>query len=116
MGPYNYPLYETFTAVAPALLTGNTVIIKAPRFGSLLFKPLLQLFREAFPKSSVNVLFGTGQEKAPALMSSGRIVLAFNAQAMVTHDLSEAFALADKIIVYSQGRIAQIGPPKGYRT
>jgi molybdate transport system ATP-binding protein len=31
---------------------------------------------------------------------------------LVTHDLSEAFALADKIIVYSQGRIAQIGPPK----
>ena len=31
---------------------------------------------------------------------------------LVTHDLSEAFSLADKIIVYSQGRIAQIGPPK----
>jgi molybdate transport system ATP-binding protein len=31
---------------------------------------------------------------------------------LVTHDLSEAFSLADKIIVYSQGRIAQIGPPQ----
>ena len=31
---------------------------------------------------------------------------------LVTHDLSEAFSLADKIIVYSRGRIAQIGPPK----
>ncbi len=31
---------------------------------------------------------------------------------LVTHDLPEAFSLADKIIVYSQGRIAQIGPPK----
>lgn len=31
---------------------------------------------------------------------------------LVTHDLSEAFSLADKIIVYSQGRIARIGPPR----
>ncbi len=78
MGPYNYPLYETFTALAPALLTGNTVIIKAPRFGTLLFKPLLLLFQEAFPKGAVNVLFGTGKEIAPALMSSGMVdVLAF---------------------------------------
>ena len=31
---------------------------------------------------------------------------------LVTHDLSEALSLADKIIVYSQGKIAQIGPPE----
>ena len=31
---------------------------------------------------------------------------------LVTHDLSEALALADKIIIYSRGRIAQIGPPR----
>jgi molybdate transport system ATP-binding protein len=30
---------------------------------------------------------------------------------LVTHDLSEAYTVADKIIVYSQGKIAQIGTP-----
>ncbi len=35
---------------------------------------------------------------------------------LVTHDLSEAFSLADKIIVYSQGRIAQIGSPQDIRS
>ena len=30
---------------------------------------------------------------------------------LVTHDLLEAYAVADKIIVYSQGKIAQIGSP-----
>ena len=35
---------------------------------------------------------------------------------LVTHDLSEAFSLADKIIVYSQGRIAQIGSPNRYES
>jgi molybdate transport system ATP-binding protein len=30
---------------------------------------------------------------------------------LVTHDLSEAFAVADRIIIYSQGRIIQTGSP-----
>ena len=30
---------------------------------------------------------------------------------LVTHDLLEAFAVADKIIVYSQGKIVQTGSP-----
>jgi glyceraldehyde-3-phosphate dehydrogenase (NADP+) len=78
MGPFNYPLYETFTALAPALLTGNTVICKPPRFGSLLFGPLLKIFRDSFPEGVVNVIFGKGQEIIPPLMSSGGIdMLAF---------------------------------------
>jgi glyceraldehyde-3-phosphate dehydrogenase (NADP+) len=78
MGPFNYPLYETFTALAPALLTGNTVICKPPRFGSLLFGPLLKVFRDSFPAGVVNVIFGKGLEIIPPLMSSGGIdMLAF---------------------------------------
>jgi len=30
---------------------------------------------------------------------------------LVTHDLSEAYTVADKVIVYSQGRIVQTGSP-----
>lgn len=78
MGPFNYPLYETFTAVAPALLTGNTVIIKPPRFGGLIFGLILDDLRNSFPEGSVNVIYGDGQHIIPPLMMSGRIdVLAF---------------------------------------
>lgn len=78
MGPFNYPLYETFTVVAPALLTGNTVIFKPPRYGSLLFGPLLEILRDTFPAGVVNVIFGDGARIIPPLMSSGRIdMLAF---------------------------------------
>ncbi|MBA4389824.1 MAG: NADP-dependent glyceraldehyde-3-phosphate dehydrogenase [Syntrophus sp. (in: bacteria)] len=75
MGPFNYPLYETFTAIAPALLTGNTVIFKPPRFGALLFGPLLRVFRDAFPEGVVNIVFGDGQQIIPPLMSSGMVDL-----------------------------------------
>ena len=50
MGPYNYPLNETFATLIPAMLVGNTIIFKPPQFGTLLFEPLLEAFRDSFPK------------------------------------------------------------------
>mgnify|MGYP000998811875 CR=1 FL=1 len=78
MGPFNYPLNETFTTLIPALITGNTVILKPPKFGVLLYGPLLAAFRDAFPAGVVNVVYGDGPVIVGPLMSSGRIdVLAF---------------------------------------
>lgn len=78
MGPFNYPLNETFTTLIPALIMGNVVIFKPPKFGVLLHKPLLEAFRDSFPKGVVNTLYGSGSELLTPLMQSGRIdVLAF---------------------------------------
>ena len=78
MGPYNYPLNETFTTLIPALIMGNTVIFKPPKLGVLLHAPLLKAFREAFPKGVVNTVYGEGQQVIAPLMESGEIdVLAF---------------------------------------
>jgi len=78
MGPFNYPLNETLTTLIPALIMGNSVIVKPPKHGVLLYGPLLQAFRDAFPKGVVNVICGEGRTIIPPLMSSGRIdVLAF---------------------------------------
>ncbi len=49
MGPYNYPLNETFTFLIPALIMGNTVLFKPPRVGVLLHFPFLEAFRDSFP-------------------------------------------------------------------
>jgi glyceraldehyde-3-phosphate dehydrogenase (NADP+) len=78
MGPYNYPLNETFTTLIPALIMGNAVIMKPPRHGVLLFHPLMEAFRASFPPGVLNVIFGEGRKTAPPLMASGKIdVLAF---------------------------------------
>jgi glyceraldehyde-3-phosphate dehydrogenase (NADP+) len=78
MGPYNYPLNETLTTLIPALIMGNTTVLKPPRHGVLLFAPLLEAFRDAFPPGVVNTLFGMGRTVAPPLMRSGKVdVLAF---------------------------------------
>jgi glyceraldehyde-3-phosphate dehydrogenase (NADP+) len=78
MGPFNYPLNETFTTLIPALIMGNTIIFKPPKLGVLLHYPLINAFKEAFPKGTVNTVYGDGQKIIGPLLESGKIdVLAF---------------------------------------
>lgn len=77
-GPYNYPLNETYTTLIPALVMGNTVVVKTPRVGVLLHRPLLEAFRDSFPDGVVNTVYGSGRVTMTPLMASGRIdVFAF---------------------------------------
>ncbi|GGO79390.1 glyceraldehyde-3-phosphate dehydrogenase [Marinobacterium nitratireducens] len=78
MGPYNYPLNETFTTLIPALIMGNTVVFKPAKFGVLLIRPLLEAFRDSFPPGVINIIYGRGRDTVSALMESGKIdVFAF---------------------------------------
>ncbi|MSM39336.1 MAG: aldehyde dehydrogenase family protein [Geobacter sp.] len=78
MGPYNYPLNETFTTLIPALIMGNTTILKPPRHGVMLFQPLLEAFHKSFPPGVVNTVYGAGRIVTPALMGTGEVdVFAF---------------------------------------
>lgn len=90
MGPFNYPLNETFTTLIPALIMGNTVIFKPPKLGVLLHQPLLEAFRDCFPKGVVNTIYGEGQKVIGPLMTSGRIdVLAFIGSSRVADILKQ---------------------------
>ncbi len=73
MGPFNYPLNETFTTLIPALIMGNTLLFKPPKHGTLLHYPLLEAFRSSFPKGVVNTIYGRGNKIVPSLMQSGKI-------------------------------------------
>src|SRR5687768_4708479 len=78
MGPYNYPLNETFTTLFPALVMGNTVVFKPAKYGVLLIKPLLEAFRDSFPPGVINIIYGRGRETVGALMETGKVdVFAF---------------------------------------
>jgi glyceraldehyde-3-phosphate dehydrogenase (NADP+) len=78
MGPYNYPLNETFTTLFPALIMGNTVVFKPAKYGVLLIRPLLEAFATSFPPGVINIIYGRGRETVGALMESGKVdVFAF---------------------------------------
>ena len=87
-GPYNYPLNETFTTMIPALIMGNTVIFKPTKPGVLLHQPLLEAFRDSFPRGVVNTVYGEGQKVIGTLMESGKIdALAFIGSSKVADTL-----------------------------
>ncbi len=91
MGPYNYPLNETFTTLIPALIMGNTTVVKPPRHGVLLFQPLLEAFRDSFPPGVVNFVFGEGRKIGPPLMASGKVdALAFIGTSKAANALQKA--------------------------
>ena len=73
LGPYNYPLNETFALLIPALIMGNTAIFKPAKFGCLLITPLLEAFQSSFPPGVVNVLFGRGRIIAAPIMKTGKV-------------------------------------------
>ena len=73
LGPYNYPLNETFCLLIPALIMGNTAIFKPAKFGVLLISPLMEAFQNSFPKGVVNIIFGRGRALATPIMKSGKI-------------------------------------------
>tara|TARA_R110002050_G_scaffold94765_3_gene197357 strand:+ start:96882 stop:98474 length:1593 start_codon:yes stop_codon:yes gene_type:complete len=73
LGPYNYPLNETFTLLIPALIMGNPVIFKPAKIGVLLISPLLEAFHDSFPKGVVNIVYGRGRVLATPIMKSGKV-------------------------------------------
>ncbi len=73
LGPYNYPLNETFSLLIPALIMGNPVIFKPAKNGVLLISPLLEAFQSSFPKGAINIVYGRGREIASPIMKSGKI-------------------------------------------
>lgn len=78
MGPFNYPINETFTLLIPALIMGNVVIFKPPKHGVLLYKAILENFAETLPPGVVNSVAGDGPTVISPLLQSGDIdVLAF---------------------------------------
>ena len=90
LGPYNYPLNETFCLLIPAIIMGNTAIFKPAKHGVLLITPLLKAFQESFPAGVVNILFGRGRKIASPIMETGKV----DVLALIGHS-SSAVALQD---------------------
>ncbi|TBR17264.1 aldehyde dehydrogenase family protein, partial [bacterium] len=91
MGPYNYPLNETFATLLPALVMGNTVVVKLPRLGMLCSMPLLDAFAAAFPPGVVNIIPGEGSVVVTPILESGSVdILAFIGSAKVANVLKRA--------------------------
>ncbi|MFZ7116583.1 MAG: NADP-dependent glyceraldehyde-3-phosphate dehydrogenase [Bacteroidota bacterium] len=98
MGPYNYPLNETYCNLIPALIMGNSVIFKPAKYGVLLHHPLLEIFRDSFPKGVINFIYGEGAETSGTLMATGKIdCLAFIGTSRVANILKKQHPFPNRL-------------------
>eukprot|EP00977_Amphora_coffeiformis_P010263 scaffold2383_cov161-Amphora_coffeaeformis.AAC.19 len=78
LGPYNYPINETYATLIPALLMGNICILKIPTVGGLVHLLTMEAFSKALPAGTIHFVAGSGRATMPPMMKSGEIdALAF---------------------------------------
>ena len=59
--PWNYPLVLAFWKIAPALLAGNTIVVKPSPFTPLTTLRLGELLRDVVPPGVLNIVSGSDQ-------------------------------------------------------
>ncbi len=69
IAPWNFPLSTPIRKIAPAVVAGNTVVLKPSTFTSRTAAALLELLAEAgMPPGVVNMVVGSGREAGGALV------------------------------------------------
>lgn len=72
LGPYNYPLNETYATLLPSLLAGNICILKIPTIGGLAHLIAMEAFR-VLPPGTIHFISGSGRATLPPLMQTGDV-------------------------------------------
>lgn len=67
--PWNAPVYLAYLMIAPALLAGNTLVVKPPSYTPLALSGTLDVLARHLPDGVVNVVTGSGSEVGSALAS-----------------------------------------------
>ncbi len=72
--PWNYPLHQIVAKVAPALLAGNTVVLKPSEIAPLSAGILAEIVEQAgLPAGAFNIVHGTGAVVGEAISSHPQI-------------------------------------------
>lgn len=73
VAPFNYPLNEMYAMMIPALLMGNTIVLKLPTIGGLAHILTADAIAASFPPGVINFVTGSGRETLPTIMKSGLV-------------------------------------------
>ena len=73
LGPFNYPFNETYCTLIPALLMGNSVVMKLPNVGCLAHICTMEIYAKTFPPGVVNFISGAGRTTMPPIMATGKV-------------------------------------------
>lgn len=102
--PWNFPLLMAAWKIAPALATGNTVVLKAAETTSLTALMLAEIIRDAgVPDGVVNIITGAGETGAALVNHAGVNKVAFTGSTEVGKIIARAIAGTDKRLTLELG-------------
>ncbi|WP_257350526.1 aldehyde dehydrogenase family protein [Pseudalkalibacillus decolorationis] len=73
ISPWNSPMILTFKRAIPAILAGNTVVIKPATYCPLTVMSCLKIIESSFPPGVINIVTGSGSVVGEALCGDTRV-------------------------------------------
>ncbi len=73
VAPWNYPILMAIWKIAPALMTGNTLVLKPSEHTPLTAIRLAELAADLFPKGVLNIVTGDGDPVGVALVRHPKV-------------------------------------------
>ena len=102
--PWNFPLLMAAWKIAPALATGNTVVLKPAETTSLTALKLAELIRDSgLPEGVVNIVTGAGKTGAAIVNHPDINKIAFTGSTDVGKIIQKAIAGTDKKLTLELG-------------
>ena len=102
--PWNFPLLMAAWKIAPALASGNTVVLKPAETTSVTAMRLAQIFQEAeLPEGVVNIVTGAGETGAAIVRHPDINKLAFTGSTEVGKRIAQAVAGTKKKLTLELG-------------
>jgi glyceraldehyde-3-phosphate dehydrogenase (NADP+) len=98
--PFNYPIYTTATKIVPALISGNSVILKPSVLGTISVLHFAQLFNKAgIPAGVLNVVTGKGDEIGRYLASHALInMISFTGSSKVGKEMAKRAGMVNLVL------------------
>ena len=102
--PWNFPLLMAAWKIAPALATGNTVVLKPAETTSLTALKLAEIIQQAdLPPGVVNIVTGHGSVGETIVNHQGIDKIAFTGSTAVGKSIQQAVASTDKRVTLELG-------------
>ena len=95
ISPFNYPVYTSIAKILPALLSGNSVIIKPPSSDPIALLMCTEIFRKTgLPSGTLQVITGSGGKAGDYLIEDDKInMISFTGSTAVGKHISEVAGL-----------------------
>jgi glyceraldehyde-3-phosphate dehydrogenase (NADP+) len=73
LAPFNYPLNEMYAMLIPALVLGNTCVLKLPAVGGSCHMLTIDAFAKHVPAGVINFVTGSGRATCNPIMKTGKV-------------------------------------------